>query len=103
MVDVPVPTRRGQAGGGDGGDRRGGRGPGHLAGQVLRRAVGVGAGGGELLRSVPLATLGLAGVTAIDCRAAAVTVSTVEPVMPPSVAVIVEVPVRHAGGQARRR
>ena len=34
----------------------------------------------------PLAMLGLAGVTAIDCRAAAVTVSTVEPVTPPSVA-----------------
>ena len=50
----------------------------------------------------PLAMLGLAGVTAIDCRAAAVTVSTVEPVTPPSVAVIVDVPVRHAGGQARR-
>src|SRR5690349_4978826 len=30
----------------------------------------------------PLATLGLAGVTAIDCRAAAVTVSVVEPLLP---------------------
>ena len=41
----------------------------------------------------PLGTLGLAGVTAIDCRAAALTVSTVEPVMPPSVALMVDVPV----------
>ena len=41
----------------------------------------------------PLGTLGLAGVTAIDCKTAAVTVSTVEPVTPPSVALIVEVPV----------
>ena len=30
----------------------------------------------------PLATLGSAGVTAIDCRTGAVTVSTVEPVIP---------------------
>ena len=36
--------------------------------------------------------LGLAGVTAIDCRAAGVTVSTVEPLTPLSVALIVEVP-----------
>ena len=36
--------------------------------------------------------LGLAGVTAIDWRVAAVTVSTVEPVTPLSVAEIVEVP-----------
>ena len=48
----------------------------------------------------PLGMLGLAGVTAIDCRTAGVTVSTVEPVMPPSVAVIVDVPVATAGGQA---
>src|SRR5262249_5377650 len=41
----------------------------------------------------PLATLGLAGVTAIDCSAAAVTVITVEPEIPFSVALIVEVPV----------
>ena len=40
-----------------------------------------------------MARLGLAGVTAIDWSAAAVTVSTVEPVMPLSVALIVEVPV----------
>ena len=39
-----------------------------------------------------MATLGLAGVTAIDCSAAAVTVNTVEPVIPLSVALIVEVP-----------
>ena len=44
----------------------------------------------------PLGTLGLAGVTAIDCKTAAVTVSTVEPVIPPSVALIVEVPVATA-------
>src|SRR5271157_4074404 len=37
--------------------------------------------------------LGLAGVTAIDCKAAAVTVSTVEPLTPLSVALIFEVPV----------
>src|SRR5271166_5954489 len=41
----------------------------------------------------PLAMLGLAGVTAIDCNVAAVTVSTVEPVTPLSVALIEEVPV----------
>ena len=40
----------------------------------------------------PLATLGLAGVTAIDCKTAALTVSTVEPTTPLSVALIVEVP-----------
>ena len=44
----------------------------------------------------PLATLGLAGVTAIDWSTAAVTVSTVEPLTPPSVALIVEVPVATA-------
>ena len=42
---------------------------------------------------VPLAMLGLAGVTAIETRTAGLTVSTVEPVTPPSVAVIVDVPV----------
>src|SRR5271157_219374 len=41
----------------------------------------------------PLGTLGLAGVTAIDCNTAALTVSTVEPVIPLSVALIVDVPV----------
>ena len=41
----------------------------------------------------PLAMLGLAGVTVIDWSAAVVTVSTVEPLMEPSVAEIVEVPV----------
>ena len=35
-------------------------------------------------------------MTAIDCRTAAVTVSTVEPVTPPSVALMVEVPVATA-------
>jgi hypothetical protein len=40
-----------------------------------------------------LGTLGFAGVTAIDCKTAAVTVRTVDPVTPPSVALIVEVPV----------
>ena len=68
IVEVPVASAGRQAGGGDGGDRGRGRGPGHLAGQVLRRAVGEGAGGGELLGRSPLATLGLAGVTAIDCK-----------------------------------
>jgi hypothetical protein len=41
----------------------------------------------------PLATLGSAGVTAIDSRIAALTVNVVEPVMLSSVALIVEVPV----------
>src|SRR5271169_670932 len=36
--------------------------------------------------------LGLGGVTAIDCKAAAVTVRTVEPVTPLSVALTVELP-----------
>ena len=40
----------------------------------------------------PTAMLGVAGVTAIDWRVAALTVSTVEPVMPLSVAEIDEVP-----------
>jgi len=35
---------------------------------------------------------GFAGVTAIDCSVAAVTVSTVEPLIAPDVALIVEVP-----------
>ena len=42
---------------------------------------------------LPLAIEGFAGVTAIDCRAAPVTVSTVDPVMPFCVAEIVLVPV----------
>ena len=70
IVDVPVATPVARPGRGDRGHRGRGRGPGHLAGQVLRRVVGEGAGGGELL-GLPLATLGLAGVTAIDCRTAA--------------------------------
>src|SRR5581483_6990544 len=41
---------------------------------------------------VPLAIDGFAGVTAIDCNAAAVTVSTVEPLTEPNVALIVLVP-----------
>jgi hypothetical protein len=40
----------------------------------------------------PLVIDGLAGVTAIDCSVAAVTVSTVEPLIEDDVAVIVEVP-----------
>ena len=40
----------------------------------------------------PLATDGLAGVTAMDCRAAAVTVMTVEPETPLRVALMVLVP-----------
>ncbi len=40
----------------------------------------------------PLAIDGFAGVTAIDCSVAAVTVRTVEPFIPPDVALIVEVP-----------
>jgi hypothetical protein len=40
----------------------------------------------------PLATDGFAGVTAIDCNVAAVTVSTVEPEIAPEVALIDEVP-----------
>jgi hypothetical protein len=45
---------------------------------------------------VPTGILGLAGVTAIDCKTAAVTVRTVEPLIPPSVALILEVPVATA-------
>ena len=41
----------------------------------------------------PFAMAGLAGVTAIDCSAGALTVRTVEPVTPLSVALIVDVPV----------
>jgi hypothetical protein len=40
----------------------------------------------------PLVIDGFAGVTAIDCSVAAVTVSTVEPEIDDDVAVIVEVP-----------
>jgi hypothetical protein len=40
----------------------------------------------------PLAIEGFAGVTAIDCNVAAVTVRTVEPLIAPDVALIVEVP-----------
>ena len=40
----------------------------------------------------PLVIDGFAGVTAIDCNVAAVTVNTVEPLIVPDVAVIVEVP-----------
>ena len=40
----------------------------------------------------PLAIDGFAGVTAIDCRVAAVTVRVVEPLIAPDVALIVEVP-----------
>ena len=41
---------------------------------------------------IPLAIDGLAGVTAIDCSVAAVTVSTVDPTIEPEVALIVLVP-----------
>jgi hypothetical protein len=40
----------------------------------------------------PLVIDGFAGVTAIDCNVAAVTVNTVEPFIAPEVALIVEVP-----------
>ena len=40
----------------------------------------------------PLATLGLAGVTMIDCRTAGLTVNNARPVTPPSVAEIVDAP-----------
>src|SRR5665213_763789 len=40
----------------------------------------------------PARTLGLAGLTVIDCKAAAPTVSTVEPVIPFRTALIVELP-----------
>jgi len=43
-----------------------------------------------------LATVGLPGVTAIDCSVAAVTVSTVEPTTDPEVALIVVVPIATA-------
>ena len=44
----------------------------------------------------PLGTLGFAGVTAIDWSTAAVTVITVEPLTPPSAALMEEVPVATA-------
>ena len=40
----------------------------------------------------PLVIDGFAGVTAIDCSVAAVTVNTVEPLIAPEVALIVDVP-----------
>ena len=40
----------------------------------------------------PLVIDGFAGVTAIDCNVAAVTVNTVEPFIAPEVALIVDVP-----------
>jgi hypothetical protein len=40
----------------------------------------------------PLVIVGFAGVTAIDCNVAAVTVRTVEPLIAPDVALIVDVP-----------
>jgi hypothetical protein len=42
---------------------------------------------------VPLTILGFAGVTTIVCKTAGLTVSTVEPEVPPKVALIVDVPV----------
>ena len=68
--------------------------------QVLRAVVAERSGRRELLRR-PLAIDGFAGVTAIDCSVAAVTVSTVDPLTPPSVALIVLVPGRHARRQTR--
>ena len=50
----------------------------------------------------PVAIDGFAGVTAIDCNVAAVTVNIVEPVTPLNVALIVDVPDRHRCRQARR-
>ena len=44
----------------------------------------------------PLATDGFAGVTAIDCSVAAVTVRTVEPTTDPEVALIVLLPTASA-------
>src|SRR5208337_4135035 len=44
----------------------------------------------------PVGTLGLPGVTAIDCSTAALTVITVEPLILPSVALMVDVPVATA-------
>jgi len=43
-----------------------------------------------------LVTVGLPGVTAMDCSVAAVTVSTVEPTTDPDVALIVLVPIATA-------
>ena len=51
----------------------------------------------------PLGTLGLAGVTMIDCKIGAVTVMTVEPLMAPCVALMVEVPVFTAVARDRER
>src|SRR5262245_17629124 len=44
----------------------------------------------------PFAMVGLAGVTATDCSAAAATVRTVEPLTPPNVAEMADVPVATA-------
>ena len=50
MVVLPGVDGRGEAGVVDGGHARVRGGPGHQAGYVLRAAVGVGPGGGKLLR-----------------------------------------------------
>ena len=50
----------------------------------------------------PAAIDGLAGVTAMLCRVAEVTVSTVEPLTTPSVALMVDVPAATVGQSARR-
>ena len=68
--------------------------PRHLARQVLRRVVAERPRRRELLASVPFAMVGSAGVTAIDCSIAAVTVSvSFGLVTPLSDAVITVVPV----------
>ncbi len=59
-----------------------GRGPGHLAGQVLGRVVGKGAGGGELLGR-PVGDAGIGRRHRDRLQGGAVTVSTVEPVIDP--------------------
>ena len=104
MLVVPVATRGRQTRAGvDRRDRGRRRRPGHLAGEVLRRAVGVGAGRRELLRSAPWRRSGWPASPRSTAGPRRVTVSTVEPLTPPSVAVMLEVPGRHGGRQPCRR
>ena len=61
--------------------------------QVLGRAVGIGTGRHELSGFTMTTTVKAgAGITAIDSSTAALAVSTVEPLMSPSVAVIEVIP-----------
>ena len=98
MVEVPVATAVAtpcDRGVGDGGHGGGGGGPGHLGGQVLGRVVGKRSRGGELLRH-SRRDAGIGRGDRDRLSTAAVTVSKVEPLTLPSLALMVEVPVRTA-------